>query len=85
MEQQQRAKVNEVIENFIAQKEQKDYEESLHNSYEAYYVAEEWDKALYHAALIEEFVIPKYGTKSCEYATALYKIRCGIQKGRDRC
>ena len=73
MEEAQAAKVNEVIGNFIAQKEQRDYEENLHNSYDAFFSAEEWDKALYHAALIEEYVIPKYGTNSCEYATALYK------------
>ena len=73
MTEAQASKVNEMVKNFIAQKEQRDYEENLHCRYDAFLEAGNLDEALYHAALIEEFVIPKYGKNSCEYTTVLFK------------
>ena len=84
MEQAKAAALNEKIGNWIQQKEQKDYEENLHSRYDAYFDAGNWDKALHHAALIEEFVIPKYGKNSCEDATALLKKGVVFKRaGRD--
>jgi len=73
MKQTETTDLSKKIRELILQREQRYYEKDLNDKYDAYFDAKDWDNALLQTILMENYVIPKYGKESGEYATTLYK------------